>query len=653
MSGLGMTLVDAPAKQPHPLEWLPAEAPLAMPEQDFWRSQAKRAPMAEADFWQIGVFGLATGIAVFGGVTAYNVAQPGGVSFLELVNLILFQILFAWIAYALASAIVGFGVSWGADTTNLDLRPHGPLETPIGRTAILMPIHNEAPQGVFARLRNIDVSVRALNVKDRFHLFLLSDTRDPDIRREEVAQFQNLLRTTGQEGRLFYRLRTENKGRKAGNIAEWVRRFGGAYDYMVVLDADSVMDGDTLVRLAGFMDQQPKTGLIQTVPRLVNRKSLFGRVHQFASSLYGPMLSDGLAHTSGTAANYWGHNAIIRVKAFAAHAGLPRLRGPRPLGGEILSHDFIEAALMRRAGWNIRLAPHLGGSYEECPPTLPDMIVRERRWCQGNLQHLPLIAARGFHWMSRVHLAQGVLTYLMPPIWLLFLLVGAVLSAETTHVSSQRLDDYTLDTLTWLLAVSLLSLFAPRAFALVRVLARPKELAAWGSPFALVGGVLCETLLSALIAPIMMTAQTKAIVDIVLGRDSGWAVQQRADGSLVWEEARRRHLPQTLFGLAFGLAICFTAPGAALWMAPVILGLVLAIPIAVWTSDPALGAWFERRGLFVTPEELAPPPILEGLHTVEPRVIVSDWRPDFMALLKGFWGAKHRKVAAAGDFRLR
>jgi len=608
---------------------LPPEAGLAMPEQNLWdhAGAAEHPALSEADLWQIGVFVLSGAMALYGGVVAYNVLAVGGLGILELVDLVLFQILFGWIAYALASALVGFSLSVANAAEDADLSSQTPLTTPIGRTAILMPVHNEDPDAVFTRLRNIDDSLRALNAGEHFHLFVLSDTRDPDIRRDEWSAFDRLRRATGQEARLFYRLRANNQGRKAGNVADWVRRFGGAYDYMVVLDADSVMEGETLIRLAGFMDQQPRTALIQTVPKLVNRTSIYGRVQQFASRLYGPMLSKGLAYTSGMAGNYWGHNAIIRVAAFAAHAGLPSLPGPKPFGGEILSHDFVEAALLRRGGWAIRLAPHLGGSYEECPPSLPDMILRERRWCQGNLQHLPVITARGLHWMSRIHLAQGVLTYLMPPVWLLFLIVGAALSVEAGRNDAGQWDGYGLDMLNWLLVISLLSLFAPRVTALLRVLINPEERASWGHPAKLVAGVACETVLSALIAPIMMTAQTLALYDILMGRDSGWPGQHRTDGSLAWREAARRHRSHTVFGLLFGAGVLLAPPGDLIWLAPVIVGLVLSIPLSVLTSDPALGARLRRFGLFLTPEEHAPPSILAGLAEPEHRIDLDAWTP--------------------------
>jgi membrane glycosyltransferase len=588
-----------------------------MPVQDFWTAPSRIASKwTEAEAWQLGHFALAAAMVVFAGVVGYDAMATQGITALGVFSLVLFQVLFAWIAYALASALVGFGVSLTAPTPSLAASGRS---RPDLRTAILMPVHNEDPDEVGDRLFNMLRSLRDVGAEAAFDVFILSDSRDSAIISREAETFVRLRRKASAEGRLFYRRRSENIGRKAGNIADWVRRFGGAYAYMVVLDADSVMDGDTLVRLADMMDRQPATGLIQTVPRLVNRLSLFARVQQFSSRLYGPMLSEGLAHSSGSAGNYWGHNAIIRVGAFASAAGLPRLGGPRPWGGEILSHDFIEAALLRRAGWAVHLTPELEGSFEECPPTLPDLLVRDRRWCQGNLQHLPLIGARGLHWISRLHLAKGVLTYVMPLMWILFLLTGAARSAEATYQRAAPYDDYALDMLKWLLAVSLLSLFVPRAMALFRALVRPEERAAWGSPWRLALGVVIEAAVSALLAPILMTSQSLAVVEILLGRDSGWSAQQRGDGVLAWSAALRRHLSHTLAGVALGAIAVIAAPEAALWTAPVVFGLIFSIPIAVLTSDPRIGARLKGFGLLSTPEELAPPAILSGLAPQEPQ----------------------------------
>ncbi len=599
--------------------WLPPEAPLAMPIQDFWTASSRAgSSWTEAEAWQVGHFALAAAMVVFAGVVGYDALATEGVTALGVISLVLFQLLFAWIAYALSSALVGFGVSLTAPSLG-----GAPCRRsrPDLRTAILMPVHKENPDEVCERLFNMSRSLGAAAAGPAFDIFILSDSREGAVVAREAEAFLRLRRRIGCEMRIFYRRRTENVGRKAGNIADWVRRFGGAYAFMVVLDADSVMDGDTLVRLADMMDRQPGVGLIQTAPRLVNRLSLLGRVQQFASRLYGPMLSEGLAHTSGSAGNYWGHNAIIRVAAFASAAGLPRLGGPRPWGGEILSHDFVEAALLRRAGWGVRLAPELGGSFEECPPTLPDLLVRDRRWCQGNLQHLPLIGARGLHWISRLHLAKGVLTYIMPLLWLLFLLAGAARSAEATYQRSAAFDDYALDMLKWLLAVSLLSLFIPRLMALFRALVRKEERAAWGSPWRLALGVAVEAAVSALIAPILMTSQSVAVVEILFGRDAGWSAQQRSDGALAWSAALRRHVLHTGAGLALGALAFAAAPEAVVWTAPVVFGLVFSIPIAVLTSDPAIGARLKRLGILVTPEERTPPDVLLGLAPPAPAPI--------------------------------
>jgi membrane glycosyltransferase len=597
--------------------WLPERAPMAMPTQDLWRRRAvgHSAAWGESDIWQVGVLIVSASLTICGGVATYNVMQVDGLSPIEAANLVLFVILFGWIAYALVNAMVGFGVSMSHKAE----APIDILAPPEGRTAILMPVHNEDPEAVFGRLGAMNRSLVDLAVEHAFHFFVLSDSRDPDVRRGEVQAFDQLRKSNAGEERLFYRRRTENEGRKAGNIAEWVRRFGGAYDYMVVLDADSLMGGETLARLALMMDREPRTGLIQTAPSLVNRISAFGRLQQFATRLYGPMLSDGLAHTSGVASNYWGHNAIIRTAAFAACAGLPTLPGPKPFGGEIMSHDFVEAALLRRDGWDIHMAPHLGGSYEECPPTLPDMILRERRWCQGNLQHTAVITARGLHWMSRVHMIQGVLSYLMQPVWLLFLLVGAGVSVEA-RLFGNAWDDYSLDTLNWIVAISVLSLLAPRGLALIRALGRSAERRAWGDPWRLAASVLLETALSALIAPIMMIAQTRSLIEILMGRDSGWVVQQREDGSLSWDDAKRDYLSHTILGGALGAGAWIISPAVFLWLSPVILGLALAIPLTVLTADPRLGERLRALGLFVTPEELNPPAILKSLANTQTQV---------------------------------
>jgi membrane glycosyltransferase len=595
--------------------WTPPEAPLDMPIQDIWREPASvlssRPERRESSIWRIGVIGLTALATAVPAKLAYGVLRIGGLGFLDAVTLSLFVLLFAWIAFGSITAATGFVLlatgGTSPDDTGLDLAP--PTGPPTGRCAVLMPVYHEETQGVLARVEAMAGSLddgRAAG----FDFFVLSDSRRDDVRRQEQLGFAALRRRWSSPAGLYYRWRPFNTGRKAGNIAEWVRRFGGGYAYMAVLDADSLMEGETLVRLTAAMDRNPRLGLLQTAPTIVCASSLFARLQQFASRLYGPVHSEGLAWWSGAEGNYWGHNAIIRVRAFAESAGLPSLPGPKPFGGEIMSHDFVEAALLRRAGWEVRMAPNVGGSFEECPPTLSDMLVRERRWCQGNLQHSAIIAARGLHWTSRLHLVRGVSTYLMAPLWMAFVVAASLQALRGDAIQTGEWGSESLSILSWLMLVSLTALAAPKALSLALVLSSRTRRAEWGSSRRLIASTILETILSALVAPVLMAAQIRALSDILLGRDSGWAAQQRDARIVSWREAAGRHLWHTLAGLAFPLLSALTSPAALLASIPAALGLSLSIPIERFTSSVAIGQWLSARGILVIPEDDKPKGVL-------------------------------------------
>jgi membrane glycosyltransferase len=339
------------------------------------------------------------------------------------------------------------------------------------------------------------------------------------------------------------------------------------------------------------------------MPRLINRVSLFGRLQQFSNRLYGPTMTTGLALVWGSEGNYWGHNAAIRVRAFAECAGLPALKGPRPFGGEIRSHDFVEAALLRRAGWEVRMAPQLSGSYEEAPPTLPDLIARDRRWCQGNLQHLGVVNAAGLHGMSRFHLIYGAMGYMMSPLWLMFLIVTALLSLEGRGRIDAEWNAYNISVLRWILSIAFVCLFVPKIAALGRTMAERRERRGWGRIDRLMLSVILETALSTLIAPVMMISQVSALMDILRGRDSGWVAQTREDGSISWREAARKTLPHTVAGVGLGVFFYLLSPVTLMWGAPTVAGLLLAAPLTVATACPRLGARFLNWKLLATPEE--------------------------------------------------
>jgi membrane glycosyltransferase len=392
---------------------------------------------------------------------------------------------------------------------------------------------------------------------------------------------------------------------------------------MVVLDADSLMTADTLVELTRLMDANPKAGLIQTAPQLVGRQSLFARMQQFASSIYGPLYAAGYSSIFAREGNYWGHNAIIRVRAFAENCGLPLLPGRAPLGGEIMSHDFVEAALLRRAGWEIHMAAHLEGSYEEPPPGLIEHLKRDRRWCQGNLQHMKLLFAQGLRPSSRWHLTTGIMSYLASPLWLLLLVVSAIVALQQrpfvpfSFVGSRPILSWPISetgALLTLFEAMLALLFVPKLVAMALVLRSQRLRNAHGGTASIVAGVIIESLFSVLLAPIMMLSQTGFVFGILMGRNAGWNSQQRSEASSAWSVLVRRFLPHTVLGLlAAGLVWRFL-PQYAWWLLPVLVGPVLAIPLAALTESVRAGQLMRRFGLFGAPWEAGAVPLVQRVH---------------------------------------
>src|SRR5437868_6613919 len=534
--------------------YLPPEGPLAMPVQSL-RDGARAAPVQFAarsiPARRAFVFGTALLLSVVAAYEMYLVLAVGGLTTLEAVILVLFVILFAWIALSFASMLGGVIAMTTRRTQSLDIDTNGPLAVLATRTALLLPTYNEEPDRVFSRVQAVHESVAATGQAVCFDVFILSDTTDPDIFIAEESAFLALRERLGVEARIYYRHRPKNTAKKAGNIAEWLQRFGGHYEHMIVLDADSLMTGDTLVRLVAAMEGNPGVGLIQTFPVMVNATTTFARVQQFAGRLYGPLIANGLAWWHGADGNYWGHNAIIRVRAFAQCAGLPALSGPRPIGGHILSHDFVEAALMRRGGWAILMAPALGGSYEESPPSLTEYAARDRRWCQGNLQHAGVIFARGLHWATRLHLATGIGSYVAAPLWLFFLFTGIMISLQAQFIR----PEYFPKTFTlypqwpaqdpvraaYVFAGTMSLLLAPKLLGYLAMLPDRATREGFGGGLRAFLSLVTETAISALIAPIMMLIQSASVMAILSGRDSGWQAQRRDDSTLPLRAVMRRY----------------------------------------------------------------------------------------------------------------
>jgi membrane glycosyltransferase len=549
-----------------------------------------------------------------------NVLPHQGGTWLEVAIVVFFGTLFGWISIGFWTALLGFVTLIGGRdrfaVTRLDDADDAKLPSSF-RTAICMPIAAEPVDRVFAGLRAMRRSLERTGALEHFDFFVLSDTGDAATAVDEEEAWARWCQEVNGFGTIFYRRRQVRLERKSGNVADFCRRWGKRYRYMVMLDADSVVAGDTIVRLVKQMESHPDAGIIQTAPVAVNRSSLFARIQQFAGRVYGPMFAAGLHYWQLGDGPYWGHNTIIRVAPFMAHCGLPRIGGKPPLGGEILSHDFVEAALMGRAGWTVWLAYDLGGSYEEVPSTLLEEMKRDRRWCQGNLQHMRLLFTEGLFGAHRALFVNGVLSYVSALLWLCFLtlstaeaLLNVLVEPDYFPSGPSLFPEWPIWRPDWalaLMAVTGMILFLPKILSVLLIVAKTRNAREFGGAVKLWTSALLEVLASSLLAPIRMVFHSRFVLTNLVGRTVGWRSSNRDEAETSWREALRQHGFDTLLATVWGVGLYWLNPKYFWWVTPIIGALILSVPLSVLAGRVSLGKRARRWGLFVTPEESAPP----------------------------------------------
>ncbi|MET0544697.1 MAG: glucans biosynthesis glucosyltransferase MdoH [Caulobacterales bacterium] len=589
---------------------LPETAPLAMPAQNlrFWGRSGPLSRRAKP----VMIFRrslLFVGSAILCACAlAANLGDflRNGVTPIELAALCLFTPLLLGLSFWFVNALIGFVILMTRQQDMLGMNLKAPPPTPSTRTAILMPIYNEDAAAVCDRLLSVAKSLDAGGLQACFDIFLLSDTTDAGIAAQEEMAFAQLKAQSPVQ--CFYRRRRNNHERKPGNIADWVRRFGGAYEQAAILDADSIMSGDALAHLVGVMERRSEIGLLQTLPTIVKRRTLFGRYLQFGVGVYSPVAWAGLSFWNGEEGLYWGHNALFRTRAFAAHAGLPQ-SGDTQREGRILSHDAVEAILMRRAGYSVRMAPAMPGSYEECPPTLVEFMDRDRRWCQGNLQNLRFFTAPGLHWIQRAQLVLNCMLYVASPMFVGYLVLRVVGGIGNWHAD---MDWSSPDFLIKVVSAPLLMatmLLGPKIFGCLYILSRKEMREKFGGAAALIGGAITEILVAALIGPAMMVSQTAAVLSIMIGRDNGWTTQRRDADSLPAKEAAAYFGWQSALGIGLTAGLIHSLDRLSP-SAPILGGMIAAAPVAMLTARGDFGLWLRDQKLLLTPEECAPPPVL-------------------------------------------
>ncbi len=549
-----------------------------------------------------------------------------GGNFLEMAIITLFFVLFVWISVGFWIGMFGFVLRcFGGDRFS-PLGRHTAAELssqPLARTAVVMPIYHEPIQRTFGGIRAMYRSLEQTGQIDHFDFFILSDSRNPDVWLAEQAAWHRLCTELGAGGHLFYRRRSLNQHYKSGNIADFLRRWGSGYEYMIVLDADSLMGGSTLVTMVQLMQAEPQTGILQTSPTLINARSMFARVQQFANHIYGPLFTTGLASLQLGEAVYWGHNAILRTQAFMKHAGLKRLPGPGLFHGPILSHDFVEASFMGRGGYEVWLEPELSHSYEESPPTLVDDLQRDKRWAKGNLQHIWLMLFEpGLRPAHRMAFLNGIMSYLASPLWLIFLVLTTIEAARLVlypinyfpepHSLFPHWPEWNPEWAIILASSTLFLLFLPKFLSVIDVIRRRRS-KQHGGIIRLLISVFLEIVVSTLLAPIRMLAHSRFVLEALLNTTLRWAGQNRTDET-GWSAAILNQAPGTLIAGAWAAFAFWLDQMFFFWSLPVAAPLVFAAPTSVFLSRVGPGERLKRWGFLQVPEERHGSPLLDDVY---------------------------------------
>ena len=525
----------------------------------------------------------------------------------------LFALLSAWVVTGFMTAMMGFYVTLFGDAHTLSAKKvqHHTLD-PATRTAIIMPICNEDVRTVFAGLRATCESVAATSHVRAFDVFVLSDSNNPEIQKAERAAWEDLrMQLAGHPKQpqieVYYRLRKRRTDRKAGNVADFCRRWGKDYSYMVVLDADSVMSGDCLVSMVKLMEANPKAGIIQTATQAIGHVTLHARAQQFGSRVTGRLFTLGMQFWQMGESHYWGHNAIIRIEPFMQHCALAHIKGSGGMSGSIMSHDFVEAALMRRAGFHVWLVADLVGSYEQQPPDLLAELQRDRRWCQGNLQNSRLIAEPGIHPVHRSMFGTGAMAYLSAPLWLCFMTLGTALWLS----GSPLVADWALvpGELVSLWAWTLSMLFLPRILGIAAILINRQQ-QSYGGTLSLLRSALLETMIAMLQAPVRMLAHSLFVVVALTGLKLEWKSPPREAAAVPWRHALAQLAPMSGLIVLLAIGISLIDARALVWLLPVGLPLLLAIPMTVVTSKVGVGALMRAQNYLLIPEETRSPAVL-------------------------------------------
>ena len=552
--------------------------------------------------------------AVYAGLLIWlaQILGTGGWSVIDALIFLCFAVAAPWSVLGVWNALLGLFLLRRHDAMEIvaPFAAAGDARTPIAvSTAVLMTLRNEDPARAFARLETVKASIDATGEGEWFSYYVLSDTNDAAVAAQEEAAFAAWGARAGEDAtRLFYRRRTSNEGFKAGNLRDFCNRWGADHVFMIPLDADSLMDGETILRLVRIGQAHPKLGILQSLVVGAPSSSAFARLFQFGMRQGMRPYTMGSAWWAGDCGPFWGHNALVRIAPFIHACELPDLPGKPPLGGPILSHDQVEAVLMRRAGYEARVLPQECGSYEDNPPTLLEFTRRDLRWCQGNMQYVKLLGLKDIKPMSRFQLVWAIMMFMGVPAWTAIILLSALKPFD-----GEDMAQFPAGSAIGLYVVFLLMYLAPKLAGFIDIALTQGEMKRYGGLLRFSMGCITELIFSLLLGAATTFRTSLFMIGLLFGLSVMWNGQARDAHSLSFATAFAGLWPQTLFGAALFIIAGFTAPSLLLWSLPLTLGYVVAAPFAVLTASPCLGAMLARWRLCALPEEFAQPAILRAL----------------------------------------
>jgi len=569
----------------------------------------------------VAVLNAVTYVALM--VWAGAVLSHGGWTVVDTVLIVAFAIGTPWTVLGFWNALIGLWLLHGTKDPLGDVAPfaspeqlagHDKIET---RTAILMTLRNEDPVRAIARLKIIKESVDATGQGGAFGYFVLSDTNEPEIAHEEARLVESWQQAVGAQVPIHYRRREDNTGFKAGNVRDFCENLADGYELMLPLDADSLMTGEAIVQLTRICQAHPRIGILQSLVVGTPSNSAFARIFQFGMRAGMRTYTMGQAWWVGECGPFWGHNALVRIRPFRDQCELPRLPGNPPLGGDVLSHDQVEATLMRRAGYEVRVLPQEMGSYEDNPPSVLEYMRRDVRWCQGNMQYLKLLRTPGLYAMSRFQLAWAILMFLGDPAWKLMIALLPVAAYQASGVTEPFPATLAIGLYIGFFTMYLM----PKLAGFSDVLLTKGGAARYGGRLRFVVSALVEVMFSFLQGAVTTIRTTIFIIGLVFGSAVQWGGQTRDAQRLTAGEATKALWPQMLFGVVVCGALAMINPAVLVWSLPLTAGYILAVPLAVLSADPAIGRWMQSIGLCSIPEDIAPPPEIAGLaaSTLETR----------------------------------